>query len=934
MNLCINAKRSTLAQATAAALSLLAFSAHAQSQAPETQQQAKQLDEVVVTGSLIPRTELETATPVITISADDIRARGFINIAEALKASSFATGGVQGSQSSASFTQGAETLSLFGLSVSYTKYLIDGRPMADYPALYNGSDAFNNISGIPVDLVERIEILPGGQSSLYGSDAIAGVVNIILKKEFDRPVARARVGGYSEGGGETTRVSVAAGFDFADDRGNAMMGIQHDQNDAIWGYDRDLTRSFNRNGTSPPLASRDWLVFSPFTSYAFLDRANCANVTAGFEGSVALQRRRGFGAELYCGSLDSPGFRTLRGDKQAVQGYLGGTFDLNDNHQLYASALYSEEQVRYHVGANFTFWASSVEWGYFYDPALDDLVNIQRAFTPEDFGPGGFERSMNTDLSDSGNITVGSRGVLGGAWDYDASLSRVDYKLTERGWARFSDAINDYFQNNVLGPQRGLDPFYGAYPVFTPNYAAFYTLLPQGAIDSFSGFTNSQSQTSDTLARIQLTNTSLFALPAGEVGFAAAFEGGRQTWEYQADPRLLNGGIWGTTATDGAGKRNRYAVTSEVRVPVFSILTASVSGRFDEFRPAGADSINKATYSAGFEFRPIQSFLVRGKLGTAFKAPTLPDNFQAASGFFSFVPDYLNCQALGFSPDDIQNCPQRFSSVQYFGTTSGSTSLEPLTADVWSFGVVWAPTSSLSFSADVYDWDIKNEIQPQSADFLTLTELRCRTGAPGFTLSSPICQNAIRSITRNGQGAITAIFTPKVNEAQQTLRAINLGANYSQDIGRFGTLMMRASYTRNLSRKSIAFEGDSVIDLLERPGFSSDPAEKADLSVGWSFDRFTTTAYANWTGKTPNFRARQLDAYTGTAALLDQWTTYNLSMNYTFSDSFNASILVNNLTDEMPPFDGTFGGNTGAPYNESQYNVFGRSIFVEATVTF
>ncbi|WP_155741880.1 TonB-dependent receptor plug domain-containing protein, partial [Xanthomonas graminis] len=88
-----------------------------------------------------------------------------------LQKSSFATGGVQGGQSSNTFTQGAKTVSLFGLPPGYVKYLIDGRPMSNYPALYNGSDTFNNISGIPIDLVDRIEILPGGQSSLYGSDA-------------------------------------------------------------------------------------------------------------------------------------------------------------------------------------------------------------------------------------------------------------------------------------------------------------------------------------------------------------------------------------------------------------------------------------------------------------------------------------------------------------------------------------------------------------------------------------------------------------------------------------------------------------------------------------------------------------------------------------------------------------------------------------------
>ena len=194
--------RNQLTIALAAVLLLPATAlAQAQDQAANGDEQVRELDKVTVTGSLIPQTQVETFVPVTIISAEDIQARGFSNVAEVLQKSSFATGGVQNNQSSASFTQGAETLSLFGLSASYVKYLIDGRPMANYPALYNGSDVFNNISGIPVELVERIEILPGGQSSLYGSDAIAGVVNIILKKSVDGSVLSARLGGYDEGGG-------------------------------------------------------------------------------------------------------------------------------------------------------------------------------------------------------------------------------------------------------------------------------------------------------------------------------------------------------------------------------------------------------------------------------------------------------------------------------------------------------------------------------------------------------------------------------------------------------------------------------------------------------------------------------------------------------------------------------------------------------------
>jgi hypothetical protein len=136
---------------------------------------ARKLQAVTVTGSLIPQTAIETATPILTITAEQMKARGFSTVAEALQQSSFATGSVQGSQTSAAFTQGAQTLSLFGLPVGFVKYLIDGKPMGNFPGLYNGSDAFNNISGIPADLVDHIDILPGGQSSSSWTDLLPGL---------------------------------------------------------------------------------------------------------------------------------------------------------------------------------------------------------------------------------------------------------------------------------------------------------------------------------------------------------------------------------------------------------------------------------------------------------------------------------------------------------------------------------------------------------------------------------------------------------------------------------------------------------------------------------------------------------------------------------------------------------------------------------------
>ncbi len=172
------------------------------------------IEEVVITGSLIPHVREVTAVPTSTISADDLLNKGYVSVADALQQQVYSTGSVQGAQFSGGFTPGVQTLSLFGLSPSYVKYLIDGRPMADYPALYNGTDVVTNISGVPEDLVDHIDILPGGQSSLYGSDAIAGVVNVIMKKNIDTPILTARIGGYKDGGGTDRRFTVAAGHGF------------------------------------------------------------------------------------------------------------------------------------------------------------------------------------------------------------------------------------------------------------------------------------------------------------------------------------------------------------------------------------------------------------------------------------------------------------------------------------------------------------------------------------------------------------------------------------------------------------------------------------------------------------------------------------------------------------------------------------------------
>ncbi len=320
-----------------------------------------QLDRVTVTGSLIPQTEIENHTPVLTVTAEDIQTRGFTSVADVLQQSSLSTGGLQGGQTSASFTQGAEAAGMFGLSPGYTKYLINGRPMLSYPALYNGGDTFNNISGIPIDIVERIEILPGGQSSLYGSDAIAGVVNIILKERMDGGVLNVRGGAYSEGGGNSFRLSGARGFNGVDDRFHALVNVQYEKTSPIWGYQRDLTKVNNPDGYSPQYVSNDFLVLLPANNnrYAMMDPNLCANVAGQFDGTTVLGTRPTGQA---CGSTYGTGYKTIKNGKESAQIYSSATFDVNDNFQLFGDALYSLEEVKYATGSSYTWWGTSSGW--------------------------------------------------------------------------------------------------------------------------------------------------------------------------------------------------------------------------------------------------------------------------------------------------------------------------------------------------------------------------------------------------------------------------------------------------------------------------------------------------------------------------------------------------------------------------------------------
>lgn len=891
----------------------------------------KPLPEVVVSGSLIPTTiTKELATPITVITADQIQQKGFADIAEAIQRISYATGSIQNGQwaSNGGFTLGAKVVSLFGLLPQYTKYLIDGRPMATYPALYNGTDIVASISGVPTQLIDHVDILPGAQSSIYGSDAIAGVVNIVMKKSFDGPLIDARYGWTSGGGGLDRRFAVGDGFSFASF--NVVGGVQYENTTPIWGYQRPLTSEYFPNGTSPQTAARDFLVYGVLgqangNTYYFQDPANCANVTGLFGGSERMYTRTDRGQ--YCGTVNE-GYYTIANGDETTQAYLHATDDLTDTTQVFADILINHDVTRFSSGIpayNSSFDTSS-PYAYFEDPTLNpDYLNLQRNFSPEEAG--GLDNSLNKNTNNTIRGTVGVKGDFGSSdWKYVTDMTYTENKLTESTVLHLTAPIEAYFAK-IYGSQLGYDSGLGAY-LYSPNYAAFYTPLTPAEYNSFTTRAISYSRTEESFARGQVTNTSLFTLPGGSAGLALQVEGGAQGWAYAPDPRYLDGETFGYTATSGSGHRSHYAGTSELKLPLLTTLTADLSARYDDFRVSG-QNVDKFTFNAGLEYRPVQMLLLRGRYGTAFKAPTLADEYQGQSGFYQTLNDYYYCESTGYTGTNLSKCPQYQESI--FGITSGNTHLKPITATVWDMGFILTPIERLNITFDYIHWAIRDEVQSADPDKLLETEAACRLGE--LDVNSPTCVTAIADVVRNSGGQIVSIYTPKENASHENLGVFTTAFEYALPVRGVGQFFFDGSFTLTQSHMFEQFPGDPYINYLNNPFYSTEFKTKANTSVTWSKDPVSVTMYVERYGRTPNYIATtQPDGYSlQGAGTVPPWTLANLSVAYKPVRDLELTFAVNNLFNKMPPSDNSYDGTQAQPYDQFDYNVYGRMFYVSAT---
>lgn len=904
----------------------------------QDQNKDNKLQTITVTGSLIPQAEVETASPVITISTQQLERQGFGTVYDALRASPVATGAVQDNQFSGGFTPGAQTISLLGLDPGFTLYLINGHPLADYPLLYNGSSNFVDLTDIPVGMVDHIDILPGNQSSIYGSSAIAGVINIILKDHIDGYELNVRGGGYTGGGGSNERIEFLGGQQWGDLSVN--FGVQLGNQKPIWGYNRDLTASTLPN-PNPALryGSRTFL-YGYFNSdvgalrYIDPGQDTCNAISNLDRGTVDYETRPVSGN--YCGSKYQDGFSTILDENRSGTGYLNFKYKLNESAEIYGNVLYNVSSVHFSSGPY--FWEGDLNTsGYFINANTGRFELFQHIFTPEEVGSS--DGYSEHQIVRSYNAWGGIRGTVGNGnnWDYDIYYARSQTNLNDKNPWPLADKVQTFFENQFLGPELGTT--YG-YRIYSPNVANFYKAITPAQYASFVDTIETRSETWTQNVNLQVNNTDLFQMPAGSAGIAGLIQVGNQAWNNPTDPRVIAGDFYGLTGTSGGGTRNNYAGALELRVPIFSMLTADGSVRYDHYGNqdiGGGDS--KATYKLGLEFRPVESLLIRGNYATAFRAPDMAYTFGGQSGFFQQgLTDYYRCALLGGA---LEDCPY-FESTQIQGVHTGNAGLKSITAKSYGFGGVWSPTPDFNVKADYYNVKIANEVTLQSIDTLLRNDSDCLLG--NLDINSPTCKAAVSQVVRapanapNFPNSIQSVTVLPINVANEHVAGVLASASYRYDMGRWGDIDLTGQYNVTLKHDYQQFPDDPTLNLLKEPYYSTEFKTIANASVTWNIDKFSATVFGTRYGKTPNYKAQlnpsgyaqscsTSSGYVSCPGTVAPWMIYNASVSYNLTDDLKVSGIVNNIKNSMPPKDPTY---TAAPfYNFLTYNPYGRAYWLE-----
>ena len=917
---------------------------------------------VTVTGSRIKRTDIEGASPLLVITRDDIDNAGFNTVFDAVSSLSQNTGETVGEQFQAGFNPNINAINLRDFGPGRTLVLVNGKRMADYPYPYNGESSSFNYASIPLAVVDRIEVLAAGASSIYGSDAIAGVINVITIDGLEDMSLRVFTGTHLSGGGDNTTVEFAGGG--FTDKLSYTYAFEFYKQDPIFGDDRKEFDSYkDRKNPLYRFPTRGFLMRSYFGSRQWTPEQaragtyTCQDADPAYTTEDPYPQYYG-GRGGYCGLDD--GYATLVNERERSSAYFSATYELTDNISLYAKGIFFDMDA---FGSYTNQFFYSYVSGYF-DP---QYFTPSTGYYGPNYGLGNWQAEdflwqkiwsdslwSSTYSEEAETYVLGLQGVMSNGWAWDVSYTENTYDMVSNG-TNFAYSLLEPAVFNIGGVDQignpctmdqsdnfGLyDPFgmypYGYYygqPSCT-NMAWLFSSQTDADIQSLK-LPNVEPASSYSDFFVAEISGELFDMPYGPALFAAHYEYQDVGYNVSLDQKNKDGLLWGSGGVDGGGQRDRTAFGIEITFPLTQTLLVDISARNDEYDDKVVN-IDRTTLGASFEYRPTDNFLLRGTWNESFRAPDMPYIFVGERRSYAQPTDYYQCWASGVYPG---NCSS-YSSINVDQVLQGNKGLKEEEGDSYSLGFVWQPADRLVLTFDMFHIQLEDIVNDLATNAIMLDELSCRAAAAGQPLdnlvqySNSYCQQILSSVVRGGrptepdeslqvpEGGVSTIYNQPINMSGQEFIGADYSIAYSWVTDNYGDFSLRLNGTYQHDLKFASRKGDPLISYMDSAYVLR---SRQTLYFNWS--------YGDWYVGGSTYRIGHAEGYDGKKS---PYLETSLVVGYELTDKSSISVSVQNLFNSYPDKDASY--NSGSSYypfgvNQFIYPLLGRQLYVTYQVRF
>lgn len=939
---------------------------------------------IIVTGSRIANVEIDAVSPVQVIGKEAIANSGVTNIQDLLLENPVFGTPALSRANSAFLTSGtgAATVDLRDLGSDRTLVLIDGRRVV---AGIPGSSTVD-LNVIPTQFVERVDILTGGASSLYGSDAVAGVVNFVYKKNFEGLEAEGQYGITQKGDDANYRLNLTYGGNFADNRGNLMVHMGYSKQEGILSRNRKDT--FYDNADKFAYETGDPADFGTAITPYYSSFASQGSFLAGgkrFTFDADNNLKEGF--DVNTDGFNRQYYRTIAVPVERYLFAARGNYELNDNINFYAEGTYantksSREIEPFALGSDDVFQASG---GLVPIESLVNGVAVLNPYVPaaiaaaavDQDGDGLRDISFSKRLTDMGTRNGStSRDFYRFVAGFEGSVFK-DFKWdVSYVYGRTSESQQSNGQPNILNFANALSAVTDVNDLnnnglTTDVICASAEARKQGCVPiNIFGFNSISSEAAKYVAAEQSYNTSitqqvvsanlsgsLIELPAGPLGIAIGAEYRKESSSENWDA-LTNAGLnAGNALPDTRGSFNVKEVYGEVNVPLladtpfFHRLSLRAAGRISDYSTVGTIY----TYNVGAEWSPISDIKFRGGYARSVRAPNVGELF---SGLSQTYPSGLNdpCTGIGATGGGVlgDNCRAdagvlaniaangAFTLTQpdrqgVSGFDSGNPNLREETSDSYTLGVAINPRSidalrNLTLTVDYYNIGIKGAVVAPPRQFIL--DQCYREGNQSFC---DLVDRRQTATANNSAGSLEFIDAPLFNGGKLKVEGIDVAVAYSTSfdaLGSGGRLSGRIAYTRVLDGYVISVPGGEKDKFAGEIGNAKD---KFTANLTYGNEKLSWNFTGTYIGKSYEddqlLRAYGLDKHD---ISVDAEFYLDTQVRVMPTERVELFFGIDNLLNNKAPriLSGTSFNTTGTNTAADVYDVFGRRFYTGAKFKF